>query len=178
MNVHVKAPAAEVVFVVQVWGVGVAPPKVIVPIVVRTENPVPVTVTLVPTTPELGVRVILGLVTVNVAVAVSEGTVPISLPETVTTWPANVSVGTVNVHVKVPVAEVVWAVQVWVAIVPPAMVIVPIFVLMEYPVPATVTMVPIGPWVGVRVNDGLNVNVADAVSLGTVPTSLPETTTV
>jgi hypothetical protein len=51
----------------------------------------------------------------------------------------------VNVHVKVPVAEVVWAVQVWVAIVPPAMVMEPIFVLTEYPVPVTVTMVPIGP---------------------------------
>jgi hypothetical protein len=54
-------------------------------------------------------------------------------------------VGTVNVHVKVPVEEVVTEVQVWVTIVPPAMEIEPIAVLIEKPVPVTVTMVPIGP---------------------------------
>jgi hypothetical protein len=264
MNVHVKAPAAEVVFVVQVWGVGVAPPKVIVPIVVRTENPVPVTVTLVPTWPLAGDRVIVGVVTVNVAApwselasvamtvfapaavegttkvavkvpaalvvtvaglvvtvaklnfivmveegaklepvtvtvtptgpwvglrvngresvntadAVSRGTVPMSLPETVTARAPSVSVGTVNAHAKAPAAEVVWAVQVWVAIVPPAIAMEPIAVLMEYPVPVTVTMVPIGPMTGDREIAGLvAVNVAVAVSLGTVPISLPETVT-
>jgi hypothetical protein len=51
VNVHVKVPVAEVVFVVQVWVAGVAPLKVIVPIVVRTENPEPVTVTEMPTMP-------------------------------------------------------------------------------------------------------------------------------
>jgi hypothetical protein len=54
-------------------------------------------------------------------------------------------VGTVNVHVKPPTAEVVTEVQVWVTIVPPAMEIEPIFVLTENPEPVTVTMVPIGP---------------------------------
>jgi hypothetical protein len=49
------------------------------------------------------------------------------------------------VHEKVPVAEVVVVVQVWVAIVPPAIAIVPIAVLTEYPVPVTVTDVPTGP---------------------------------
>ena len=39
--------------------------------------------------------------------------------------------GTVNVHVKVPVEEVVTEVQVWVTIVPPAMVIEPIAVPTE-----------------------------------------------
>jgi hypothetical protein len=73
-------------------------------------------------------------------------------------------VGTVNVHVKVPVDEVVWAVQVWVAMVPPAMEIEPITVLTENPVPVTVTIVPIGPWVSDRAIAGVvTVNVADAV---------------
>jgi len=85
----------------------------------------------------------------------------------------------VNVHVNAPVAEVVWAVQVWVAIVPPAMDIEPIVVLTENPEPCTVTEVPSGPWFGVNVMAGtVTVNVADAVSPITVPTSLPETTTV
>jgi hypothetical protein len=85
----------------------------------------------------------------------------------------------VNVHVKAPVGEVVLVVQVWVAIVPPAMVIEPIFVLMEYPVPVTVTEVPTGPEVGDRVIVGVvTVKVAEAVSADTVPVSLPETVTV
>jgi hypothetical protein len=46
-----------------------------------------------------------------------------------------------------------------------------------------VTVVPTGPWVGFRTSVGwrpvaVTVKVADAVSLGTVPTSLPETVTV
>jgi hypothetical protein len=49
--------------------------------------------------------------------------------------------------------------------------------------PVAVTVVPTGPWVGFRVNvwvctTAVTVNVADAVSRGTVPTSLPETVTV
>jgi hypothetical protein len=77
------------------------------PILVLTENPEPVTVTEVPTTPEVGDKVIAGVVTVKVAEAVSAGTVPTSLPDTVTEWPPAVSAGTVNVHEKVPVAVVV-----------------------------------------------------------------------
>ncbi len=84
VNVHVKAPAAEVVWEVQVCVPGVAPLNVIVPTVVDTENPEPVTVTEVPTGPWMGERTIVGVVTVNVAVAVSAGTVPTSPPETVT----------------------------------------------------------------------------------------------
>jgi len=68
------------------------------------------------------------------------------------------------VHVKVPVEEVVWEVQVWVAIVPPAIVIEPIFVLTENPVPLTVTEVPTAPEVGVRVIAGVvTVKVAEPV---------------
>ena len=82
---HVKAPVAEIVLEVQVCVAGVAPLNVIVPIVVgETENPEPVTVTVTPVGPWIGDRVIVGAVTVNVADAVSEGIVPMSLPEIVT----------------------------------------------------------------------------------------------
>jgi hypothetical protein len=57
---------------VQVCPLGVAPLNVIVPILVLTEYPVPVTVTTVPTAPEVGDRVIVGVVTVKVAEPVFE----------------------------------------------------------------------------------------------------------
>ena len=46
--------------------------------------PLPERVTVVPTIPVLGVSVRVTVVTVNVAVALSAGTVPTSLPDTVT----------------------------------------------------------------------------------------------
>jgi hypothetical protein len=52
-------------------------------------------------------RTIVGFVTLNVADAVSLGTVPTSLPETTTVYVPAAIDGTVNVHVKAPVAEVV-----------------------------------------------------------------------
>ncbi len=51
LNVHVNAPAAVVVWEVQVCVPRVAPLNVIVPMVVDTENPEPVTVTGVPIGP-------------------------------------------------------------------------------------------------------------------------------
>ena len=78
-----------------------------VPIVVRMENPEPVTVTEVPTGPWVTDNVIVGLVTMKVADAVSAGTAPTSLPDRTTMYVPVASDGTVNVHVKVPVAEVV-----------------------------------------------------------------------
>jgi hypothetical protein len=51
----------------------------------------------------------------------------------------------VNLQVKAPAADVVWDVQVWVEIVPPAMVIDPIPVDTEKPEPVTVTETPCGP---------------------------------
>ena len=165
VNVHVKVPVAEVVFVVQVWVAGVTPLKVIVPIVVRTENPEPVIVTEVPTGLCVGDRAIVGVVIVKVAEAVSAGTVPTSLPDMYTMYVPTVSAGTVNVHVNVPVAEVVWAVQVWVAGVTPLNVMVPIVVRTENPEPVTVTEVPTGPWVADRAIVGVViVKVAEAVS--------------
>jgi len=56
---------------------GVAPLKVKVPIAVLTENPEPVTVTVMPVGPWLGDRVTAGVVIVNVVEAVSP---PPSLP--------------------------------------------------------------------------------------------------
>jgi hypothetical protein len=102
VNVHVKPPTAEVVTDVQVWVAGVAPLNVIVPIVVRTENPEPVTVTEVPTAPEVGDRVIAGVVTVKVAEAVFA-----LASVAVTVLPPAVEDGTTKVAVKPPAAVVV-----------------------------------------------------------------------
>jgi len=112
VNVHVKAPVAEVVWAVQVWVAIVPPAMEIEPIFVLAENPEPVTVTEMPMGPWVGDRVIAALMTVNVADAVSAGTVPTSLPDKTTEYAPGAIEGTVNVHVKVPVADVVWAVQV------------------------------------------------------------------
>jgi hypothetical protein len=164
VNVHVKVPVAEVVWEVQVCPLGVTPLNVIVPIVVRTENPEPVTVTEVPTGLCVGERVITGVVTAKVAEALSAGTVPTSLPDTYAMYVPTATAGTVNVHVKVPVAEVVLDVQVCTLGVAPLNVIVPIAVRTENPEPVTVTEVPTGPCVADRVIAGVvTVNVADAV---------------
>jgi hypothetical protein len=58
------------------------------------------------------------------------------------------------------------------------MVIDPSAVLTEYPEPVTVTDTPTDPELGLRTIEGVvMVKVADAVSAGTVPRSLPDTTT-
>ncbi len=168
---HVKAPAAEVVWEVQVWLAGVAPPNVIVPIVVRTENPEPVTVTVVPTAPVLGDRVIAGVVTVKVADAVFE-----LASVALTVLAPAVEEGTTKVAVKAPKADEVTVAGTVVTVAP-----LKAIVMMEEGAklePVTVTVVPTGPWVGDRVIVGVILNVVDAVSAGTVPTSLPETMTV
>ena len=71
VNVHEKAPAADVVCEVQVWVPGVAPLKVKVLIAVETEKPVPETVTVMPFGPCVGNRVMAGVVMENVFDAVS-----------------------------------------------------------------------------------------------------------
>jgi hypothetical protein len=76
-----KAPAAVVV--TQAGTVVCAAPLNFIVMVEVAAKPAPVTVTVVLTGPEVGDRVI-DEVTVNVADAVSPGTVPMSLPETVT----------------------------------------------------------------------------------------------
>ena len=91
-----------VVWEVQVCPLGVAPLNVMVPIVVRTEKPVPLTVTVVPTGPWMGDRVIVGVVTVNVADALFE-----LASVAVTVLPPAVEEGTTKVAVKPPAAVVV-----------------------------------------------------------------------
>ena len=120
VNVHVKPPTAEVVTEVQVWVAGVAPLNVIVPIVVRTENPVPVTVTVVPTGPVLGDRVIAGVVTVKVAVPVSE----LASVAVTALAPEEVEDGTTKVHVKVPVEDVVTVAGTVVIVVPASFIVI------------------------------------------------------
>ena len=120
VNVHVKPPTAEVVTEVQVWVAGVAPLNVIVPIVVRTENPEPVTVTEVPTAPEVGDRVIAGVVTVKVAVPVSE----LASVAVTALAPEEVEDGTTKVHVKVPVEDVVTVAGTVVIVVPASFIVI------------------------------------------------------
>ncbi len=75
-------PAADVVTVAGTVAT-VAPLNFIV-MVEEGAKLVPVTVTLVPTGPWMGDRLIVEVVTVKVAVAVSAGTVPTLLPDTTT----------------------------------------------------------------------------------------------
>jgi len=77
---------------------------------------VPVTVAVVPTGPCVTDKAMVGVGIVNVVEAVS---LPPSLPVATTVYPAGASEGTVNVQLKVPVALVVWEVQVCVAGVAP-----------------------------------------------------------
>ncbi len=116
---HVNAPAAEVVWEVQVCVAGVAPLNVIVPIVVRTENPEPVTVTVVPTAPEVGDKVIAGFVTVKVAVPVSA----LASVAVTALAPEEVEDGTTKVAVKVPVADVVIVAGTVVIVVPASFIV-------------------------------------------------------
>lgn len=93
--------------------------------------PPPLRLTEVPTDPELGVRASVAVVVVKVAIAVSAGTVPTSLPDTVTVCAPTATLGKVKVQENVPVADVVCEVQVCVEIVPPAMMRVPMTTLIE-----------------------------------------------
>ncbi len=76
MNVHVNAPPLSKQVKV------VSTPPLIVTSVSDPENPLPLTVTVSPTTPVAGDRVIVGRVTVNVVIAVSPA--PPRLPTAVT----------------------------------------------------------------------------------------------
>jgi hypothetical protein len=116
--------------------------------------------------PWAGDKDIAGVVMVKVAEAVSAGTEPTSLPEAVTEYPPAELAGTVNVHVNVPVDDVVWEVHVWVPGVAPLKVKVPMAVLTEKPDPVTVTEIPLGPCDGVSVIEGVvTVKAADMMKL-------------
>ena len=127
---------------------------------VDKEKPVPATVTVAPIGPCPGVTVIAGVVTVNVPVAVL---LPTSVAVTVV---PDTPAGTTNVQLNVPVAPVVRE---------PLVQLAAVIVLVsktndvnavdtEKPVPATVTVAPIGPCAGVTVIAGVvTVNVPLAV---------------
>ena len=127
---------------------------------VDTEKPVPATVTVAPIGPCPGVTVIVGVVTVNVPVAVLP---PTSVAVTVV---PDVPLGTLNVQLNAPVAPVVRE---------PLVQLAAVIVLVsrtndvsavdtEKPVPTTVTVAPIGPCAGVTVIAGVvTVNVPVAV---------------
>ena len=105
----------------------------------------PVTVTVTPVGPLAGEWIIDGTVTVKIAEAESAGTEPTSAPYRTTRWPPADALGTVKVHVKAPLEEVVCEVQVSVVMVPSAKVIEPICVFGEKPAPEAVTVMPTGP---------------------------------
>jgi len=157
---------------VQVCPLGVAPLNVIVPIVVRTEKPEPLTVTTVPIGPWVRDKTITGVVTVKVAEAVFA-----LASVAVTVLAPAVEEGTTKVAEKVPAADVVTAAGTVVTVAP-----LNFIVMVEEEAklaPVTVTVTPTGPWMGLRlIVEVVTVNVVVAVSAGTVPTLLPDTVTV
>jgi hypothetical protein len=110
-------------------------------------------------------RVRPGDVTVNVAVALSAGTVPTSEPLAVTVYAAGVVDVIVTEQLNVPVPVTV-APQL--VIVAPEPMVVVIVTPIEKPVPETVTDAPLGPWAGVSEMLG-DVTVNEAVALSYAP---------
>ena len=156
----------------QVCPLGVAPLNVIVPIVVRTEKPEPLTVTTVPIGPWVRDKTITGVVTVKVAEAVFA-----LASVAVTVLAPAVEEGTTKVAEKVPAADVVTAAGTVVTVAP-----LNFIVMVEEEAklaPVTVTVTPTGPWMGLRlIVEVVTANVVVAVSAGTVPALLPDTVTV
>jgi hypothetical protein len=121
---------------------------------VNTENPVPDTVTVEPTLPLVGLTVIFGVVTVNFAVAVAP---PLLVALTVV---PDVPVGTLNVQLNAPAEFAVNEPLVQLVIVLESKTSDVSFVDAANPVPATVTVEPTGPCVGLTViARGVTVNV-------------------
>ncbi len=116
---------------------------------VDTENPVPDTVTVVPTEPWPGVTVMVGVVTVNVPVVVCP---PTSVAVTVV---IEVPLGTANVQLNAPVPFVVREPLVQAVIVTESNTNNDSVVETENPVPDTVTAAPTGPWPGDTVIAGV-----------------------
>jgi sRNA-binding carbon storage regulator CsrA len=148
-KVAVKAPKADVVTAIGLV-VCAAPLNDIVTLEVEAK-PAPVTVTVAPTRPEVGDRVIDG-VTTNVADAVFE-----LASVAVTVLAPAVEEGTTKVAVKAPKADVVTVAGMVVTVAP-----LNFIVIVEEearPAPVTVTVVPTGPEVGLRVIDEVMVKV-------------------
>jgi hypothetical protein len=116
---------------------------------VETENPVPETVTTVPAGPRVGLTVMAGMVTVNVPVAVLP---PTSVAVTVV---PDVPVGTLNVQLNPPVVFAVSEPLVQAVIGLASKLNDDSAADTEKPVPATVTLAPVGPCPGVTVIAGV-----------------------
>jgi len=131
---------------------------------VNIENPVPDTVTVEPTLPLVGFTVILGVVTVNFAVAV--------LPPTFValTVVPEIPLGTLNVQLNVPAALAVNEPLVQLVIVFESKTNDFTFIDAANPVPETVTVEPTGPCVGLTV-----IARAVAVSVMVTPVGPPFT---
>ena len=112
-------------------------------------NPVPDTTVESPVGPWLGVSVTAGVVTVNVASAVSDGTVPTSEPLAVIVYAAEAPLTATVAHVNVP-SDATVAPQLPVNV-PPGLIDSVTVTPGLKPVPATVVEIPGGPCVGVRV---------------------------
>ncbi len=158
LNVQLNAPVAPVVREPLVQLVIVTESNTSDDSAVDTEKPVPATVTVAPIGPCPGVTVMAGVVTVNVPVAVL---LPTSVAVTVV---PDTPAGTANVQLNAPVAPVVREPLVQLAIVLVSKTNDVSAVDTEKPVPATVTVAPTGPCVGVTVIAGVvTVNVPLAV---------------
>ncbi len=135
------------------------------------ENPVPDTVTVSPTTPVVGERVMIGVVSVNVAVALSK--LP-SVPVAFTMYGVgDASPLIVRVQLKLPKEPTVAP---HAPIVAPGVIVIVIPRFGVKPVPTTPTERPLGPSVGVSVIAGV-VMVKNAVALSKLP-SAPDALTV
>ena len=170
LNVHANSPVAFVVMVVPlnvptVHPVGLCNTPLKATVTDDdTENPLPVTVYVAPTVAWLGDTVIVGVVIVNNAVALSA---PPSDPVAVNVYAVADEVpAIVTVQLNVPVPETV-ATQL-VAIVAPEPIDVVTVILGVNPLPEIVTVAPLGPCIGVSVTAGV-VIVKGAVALSKVP---------
>jgi hypothetical protein len=119
------------------------------PTAVETENPVPETVTVAPTGPWVGLTTMSGMVTMKAPVPIWP---PVSVA--VTAVP-EVPLGTLNVQEKLPPTPAVSEPLVQLEIVLASNINELSTVDTEKPVPATVTVAPMGPWPGVTVIAGI-----------------------
>ena len=149
LNTQLNAPVAPVVSEPLVQLEMVTPSKTSDASAVDTEKPVPDTVTVAPSGPCPGVTVIDGVVSVNVPVA---SWPPTSVAVTVV---PEVPLGTLKVQLKAPVPLDVSEPVVQLEIVIPSKTRDARAVETEKPVPATVTVAPIGPCPGVTVIAGV-----------------------
>jgi hypothetical protein len=139
-NVQLNDPVAPVVTEPPAQFEIVSPSKTS-PTGLCTEKPVPDAVTVAPTGPWVGLTVTLSFVAVNLPVAVCP---PTSIA---VTFIPDVPLGTANVQLNEPAAPVVTEPLAQLEVITPSKTS-PTVLDTEKPVPSTVTVAPMGPWVG------------------------------